>query len=175
MFNGKAIRIVAVESDHLKSFLCWTYRPDVIESAFFGDPYPWTFNRAESWLEEILKDSRTRLFSILENKDDKLVGEIILQNIDWRNRSARHAIIIGEPDWRGKGIGTEAIQLSVGYAFDGLNLHRLEADILEHNQAALKAYLKAGFSVEGIRKKAVWRSEGWANVVVVAMVREECK
>ena len=60
-----------------------------------------------------------------------------------------------------QGYAAEALEAMVALAFEGLNLHRLEASIMPRNAASLALARKCGFSEEGrspryIRINGVW-------------------
>jgi RimJ/RimL family protein N-acetyltransferase len=70
------------------------------------------------------------------------------------HRTAELGIVIGEPDCRGKGYGTEATRLILDYAFSALGLHNVMLRVFAYNEAAIRAYLKAGFKEIGRRREA---------------------
>jgi hypothetical protein len=55
--------------------------------------------------------------------------------VDHRNRSATFGILIGEPECRGKGYGTETTRLMLDYAFTALGLHNVMLTVFEFNPA----------------------------------------
>lgn len=107
---------------------------------------------------------------MLTRPEGRLIGEVGLQRIDWKNRLAHYAIIIGEPDARGRGYGAEATRLALGYAFGDLGLHRLDALCLAENAPALRALEGAGFRREGVRREVVWRGGAWHDLVLLGAV-----
>jgi RimJ/RimL family protein N-acetyltransferase len=62
-------------------------------------------------------------------------------------------LLIGERAYWGRGIATEVISLVARYAFDELRLHKVTAGCYSINRAAIKAFEKAGFVREGLRRK----------------------
>ncbi len=76
-----------------------------------------------------------------------------MQGIDYRNRSATFGIVIGEPDARGKGCGTETTRLMLDYAFTALGLHSVMLTVYEFNLAGQRAYTRAGFRPFGRRRQ----------------------
>jgi diamine N-acetyltransferase len=95
-------------------------------------------------------------FTIYERATWRPVGNTALHRIDHRNRTAVFGILIGEPDARGKGYGTEAARLMLDYAFTALGLHSVMLTCAEFNQAGLRAYEKAGFREFGRRRQCRW-------------------
>ncbi|MFL1427339.1 MULTISPECIES: GNAT family N-acetyltransferase [unclassified Nocardiopsis] len=67
---------------------------------------------------------------------------------------AEYTIALGEPAARGKGVGTEATRLVLDYAFHVTGLECVYLTVLEPNTAAIRAYEKAGFRRQGVRRNA---------------------
>src|SRR4051812_30852536 len=67
-------------------------------------------------------------FAVTVEGDDTFRGEIVLNDVDEFVGSANLRLAMG-PQYRGRGYGTEGIQLVLGLAFDGLGLHRVELDV----------------------------------------------
>src|SRR3989344_5940061 len=83
------------------------------------------------------------------------IGNVKLEPIDLNKKTAVFGILIGNPAYRGKGIGTEATNLVVKYAFEDLQLHDVELGVIAENMAGGRAYEKAGFVVEKIEKGTI--------------------
>ncbi|SCY44249.1 ADP-ribose pyrophosphatase YjhB, NUDIX family [Paenibacillus polysaccharolyticus] len=96
-------------------------------------------------------------FALRTLEDNRFLGFVAIYRLEWNNRSAQLAIGIGEERDRGKGYGSDALALILRYAFHELNLNRIALDVIEYNEAARRAYLKAGFREEGRHRAAVLR------------------
>ena len=81
--------------------------------------------------------------------DDTLIGFVALFSIEWNNGVGTMAVGIGNPDYRGKGYGADALFLILRYAFAELNLHRVGLDVISYNSAAIRAYERAGLPKRG--------------------------
>lgn len=95
--------------------------------------------------------ARTLCVCLLETRE--VVGFISLYAI------VRHALQscvlgywIGKP-YAGKGYMTEAVGLTLRYAFTTLRLHRIEANIMSTNAASIALVRKCGFRMEGVSKR----------------------
>ncbi|WP_442971546.1 GNAT family N-acetyltransferase [Romboutsia sp. 1001216sp1] len=75
----------------------------------------------------------------------------------------------------GKGIGSWVIKKTRDFAFEKLNLHRLELDVYSFNHRAEKAYLAAGFKREGVLRDAVWNGKEYADDILMAILEDEWK
>ena len=102
-----------------------------------------------SWIENIVKDSKSKNFNIVELNNDELIGSVGLAHINWINRSAVLGVFIGDEKYRNNGYGTEAINLLLEYSFRYINLHSIRLELLDINERAHKCYLKCGFKDMG--------------------------
>lgn len=98
------------------------------------------------WYERTQKTDRT-MFSLL-TKDHELIGHGGLVDIDREKGSAQLRITIGNPEYWGKGCGTEATRLIADHAFTVLHLPRIFLRVLKENARAIRSYEKAGFQRE---------------------------
>ncbi|MEV6924773.1 GNAT family protein [Dactylosporangium sp. NPDC051485] len=91
--------------------------------------------------------------AIVDNHSAACVGEVVLNEWEPANESCNFRILIG-PQGRGRGLGTEATSLMLRYAFTVLSLHRVGLEVYAFNPRAQRAYEKAGFKVEGVKRDA---------------------
>lgn len=96
-------------------------------------------------------------YAIHECPGDRLVGLTTFSALDPDNRSALLHITIGEHDAWGRGLGTETVELMLDHAFTTLRLHRVALSVFAFNGRAIRAYEKAGFTLEGRLREAIWR------------------
>jgi RimJ/RimL family protein N-acetyltransferase len=73
----------------------------------------------------------------------------------------------------GKGLGSEAVALALGYAFDVLKLHRVSLRVVDYNLRAIRAYQKCGFVVEGREREAAFVDGIWRDDVMMAVLDRE--
>ena len=123
----------------------------------------------ESTTGDIYKDGQLRL--IIEETSNPLttnpltsnpltLGCIDLFDFDPRNRRAAIGMYIA-PEFRGKGVGQEALRLLEDYAFGHLHLRVLYAVIATKNTACTALYRHAGYSQSPLPK---WTLEDDANI-----------
>ncbi|MBD8059883.1 GNAT family N-acetyltransferase [Cellulomonas sp. JH27-2] len=111
-------------------------------------------------------------FAVTANGDDSFRGEIVLNEVDEGRRCANLRLSMG-PTYRGRGYGTEGIQLVLGFAFDGIGLHRVELDVLSINARAKSLYENLGFRVEGRKRDAYRDGDGYCDAIVMAILEDE--
>ena len=97
------------------------------------------------------------VFGIVLAEGDRLIGNVGLMNLDAVNGTAEIGAFIGDAPLRGKGLGTEAMALLLGYAFDILNMGNILLRVYGYNGRARRAYEKLGFREMGRRRGALRR------------------
>jgi ribosomal-protein-alanine N-acetyltransferase len=110
------------------------------------------------------------LFRLL---DGALVGGIGLSNV---RRGVAETGSLGY--WTGErfarqGYMTAGLRLVLGFAFERLKLHRVEAACLPHNGPSRGLLLKTGFREEGYAREYLCIDGRWQDHVLFAMLREE--
>lgn len=80
--------------------------------------------------------------------------------------------MIGKTYWN-KGLGREAERLMLEYAFNTLNLHRVEAYIYKTNPRSLAVAKKVGFREEGILRKREYLNGEYVDCMALGILKEE--
>ena len=116
---------------------------------------PWTTSQEKRKHETVTSRQGSEIdFAIYERASERPIGVTGI-GVDYRNRTGEFGIIIGEPDARGKGYGTETAQLMLDYAFTALGLHNVGLTVHAYNLAGIRAYTKAGFKQFGRRREKI--------------------
>jgi RimJ/RimL family protein N-acetyltransferase len=103
------------------------------------------------------------MFTARESPGARAVGHIELMRIDRAQRSGHVArVLIGEPDCRGRGLGTEMMRLLIAHAFGPLELATLTLGVFTFNASAIACYRRLGFvPVEGPPLTRAFENESW--------------
>lgn len=104
--------------------------------------------------------------------EDRPIGFLGLTNIDPVSHSANISGGIFR-EFRGNEWSLRAWEAGTDFAFEMLNLHRINAEVLENNVAAFKMNLNLGYSLEGKKRKAVYKSGSYLDSYVFGMLRED--
>jgi diamine N-acetyltransferase len=102
--------------------------------------------------QQDIYEARQLRLAICREKDFRAIGLIDLFDFDPRNHRAGIGIIIKNADHRNHGIGSEALELLIKYAFTKLNLHQLYANIDVNNDPSIALFTKFGFEKIGVKK-----------------------
>lgn len=111
---------------------------------------------AEKLLAEIHEYFRQKtLFQwgiALKCEEDKIIGTTTLFRLDEQSRRAEIGYILNRAFW-GNGFAGEALTALLNFAFEKMNLHRIEADIEPRNTASVKTVERLGFQREGLLRE----------------------
>jgi RimJ/RimL family protein N-acetyltransferase len=99
--------------------------------------------------------SKGHTYAIIDQQTDMLIGNCGLVSWDQLHGTAEVGIFIGNPDYRDKGVGSEAMQLLCAYAFDYLNIKSLFLQVFSFNERAYHSYEKVGFKRIGLWRKSL--------------------
>ncbi|GAB2906169.1 GNAT family N-acetyltransferase [Streptomyces heilongjiangensis] len=133
---------------------------------------PYDSERLRTWYGNRGEQTDRLDLGIVDRASGELVGEVVLNEWDEPNRSCCLRILIG-PAGRDRGLGTEAVRLTVGHAFERLGMHRVSLYVFTHNPRARRAYEKAGFVAEGVERQTLWQDGEWIDAVRMSILAPE--
>ncbi|MGB5952173.1 MAG: GNAT family protein [Ornithinimicrobium sp.] len=110
--------------------------------------------------------------SFVIDVDGAAVGSASLFGYDPLVQHAEAGISL-VPAVRGQGIGTVAIRHLVDFGFVRRNLRRIHLQAIASNAAAIRAYQKAGFVIEGRQRQHAWVRGGYEDIVLMGILRSE--
>lgn len=139
-----------------------------------GSKEVYTKEEVETFFLRSLEDD-DRYFFLIIAPNGRIIGESIINEIDWNLHSANFRIGLYQLTERGKGIGTWATEATRDFAFEKLRLHRLELDVYSFNPRAEKVYLKAGFKREGVLRDAIMDGNEYADDILMSILEDEWK
>ena len=120
-------------------------------------PYPYTIKAAEAWISSQKNIFPLQNFAIKVNA--KLAGGIGCKpQPDVNCKSIEIGYWLGEDFWN-KGIATGAVKKMTDYLFATFDVVRIFAPVFEINKASMKVLEKAGYHLEAIHKKAVFKND----------------
>lgn len=102
-----------------------------------------------------------------------MIGYAGLSGISVTNQSGEYFLFIGEKALWGKGVGTAVTKQIVHLGFTSHQLNRIMLTVSELNMGGLKAYLKAGFVVEGRLRQAACRQGLFHDKIVMSVLKAE--
>ena len=104
--------------------------------------------------------------------DDRVIGTCTLHHLEWAHGRAEVGYALGRA-WWGQGWMLDALGRLVRYAFEELDLRRLEADCDPRNDRSLRLLERLGFRREGhLRERFVAGSEVQDSILLGLLRRE---
>jgi ribosomal-protein-alanine N-acetyltransferase len=117
-----------------------------------------------------IRDEIAHPFFVFRESDEILLGSCILSNI---RRGVAQTATLGY--WIGKryarrGYMTDAVRAAIGFAFDELGLHRLEAACLPANEPSRRLLARTGFREEGYARAYLKINGRWEDHLLFGLV-----
>ena len=136
-------------------------------------PRPLTRDRFNARLGRTADDEGPEAaVSFVIDVDGAAVGSASLFDFDLFARHAEVGISL-ERNARGRGIGTAAIVQLVEFGFARQNLRRIHLQAIASNTAAIRAYEKAGFLIEGRQREHAWVRGAYEDIVRMGILRSD--
>lgn len=167
MLEGRQIRLRAFEANDLDAEHAFVNDFETLQSMISGIPFPSSMSDEQQWMSQQTSYTRGEYQFAIEDFEGYLVGRCGVIRLDWKNRIADLAIMIGTP-YRRRGYGREAMGLLCDFCFQEMNLHKLKVSVLAFNEAAIRCYEGCGFTREGLLRQEIFRAGQYRDVVVLA-------
>ncbi|WP_313816980.1 GNAT family protein [Citricoccus sp.] len=136
-----------------------------------GGQAPWSVDElAEIYGRWSVAEDRI-VWAIEEVATGRIVGESVLNDLDGGNLSCGFRIWISGA--RDRGLGSEAVELTLRHAFEDQGLHRVSLEVYAFNPRARHVYEKAGFSLEGTLRGALLFDGGWVDAHVMGILADQ--
>lgn len=135
--------------------------------------YPYSSAQAEEFIRATYGD-RTRVVLAVEDKESRQhIGNLALQSINFVDRNAEFAILMGNKSFWGKGLAKEASTLLVRHGFVALNLHRIYCGTQE-NHSGMKKLAEALFmKSEGVCRQARFKDGAYRDICLYAVLASD--
>ena len=178
LFEGKLVRLAPINHDidpQVESR--WTHDLAFLRSMDRKLAMPLSVAQVKKKYEAIEKevDETKRLFhfTIRAKEDNRLLGYVRIEWIEWTHGTGSLRLGIGDPLVRNQGYGSDALQLILRFAFMELNLYRLSILVGEDNPDAMRFFTRFGFIEEVRRRKAIHRDGQEWDLVHLGILRDE--
>jgi diamine N-acetyltransferase len=177
MIYGERIRFRAPERTDIPRFVNWLNDPDVRRG--ISQYLPFSIVDEEEWFDKMLSQPQYEHPLVIEvcktgeAEEWISIGSIGFSTIDWRNRCSEFGIMIGEKAYWNQGYGTEAVKLLLKHGFETLNLNRVFLRVFDNNSGAIRAYEKAGFTLEGRLRQAEYQQGQFLDTLIMGILRSE--
>jgi RimJ/RimL family protein N-acetyltransferase len=149
--------------------------------AAFQDPvmHQWHVRAADSqeevcgWIAEwqrAWEQERSVQWAVADEADDRLLGRVALREVVLGDGMAEVAYWTAA-EARGRGVAARATRALSRWALDEIGFQRLELLHAVANEASCRVARKAGFALEGTKRRALLHPDGWHDMHLHARVR----
>ncbi len=173
LLHGSRVRLTALSPDDLPTIARWYEDVGFMRLYDARPAVPKTEAALARWLEEVGKAENTLAFAIRPVEGDDLIGTLELDGILWTHGVCGIGIAIGDRANWGQGYGTEAAGLALAFAFDELNLHRVQATVFSTNERSIALFEKLGFRREGVFREFLHRDGERYDMVLYGLLEHE--
>ena len=145
------------------------------EVSRFISPPPTTveaFERFIAWTHRMRTAGTYACFAVTVQGYDAAIGIFQVRELEPGFDSAEWGFAIGSPFW-GTGVFQEGAELMLEFAFETLNVHRLEARCAVPNGRGNGALKKVGAVQEGVLRKSFLRNGQYLDQVLYAIVEDD--
>lgn len=168
---GKKVVLRAMELEDCELVRGMFNDPE-IEAMVTGWAFPISRFAQEQWYRTHYNDTDNYRF-VIESLDGTALGIATLTNIDWKNRCALHGMKLARRNDGHKGFGTDTVMAIMRYAFDELQLHRLNGSWFSYNIPSKSMYMKCGWKEEGIQRECVFKGGKYRDIIITGILESD--
>lgn len=153
-----------VSNDVNGPYAFWLNDPDITFYNSHGR-FPMSVKMLMEYVNSVEVSKVNLVLALIAKDTNKHIGNISLQNIDWIDRNAEIAFLLGDKSYWGKGIMFEAANLLINHGFNVLNLHRIYCGTSSENIGMQKLANKLNMKKEGLRKEAIFKMGQYFDII----------
>lgn len=170
ILESKYIRLRALEPKDLNLLFLWENDRENWRISNTIQPYSRTaLTQYIESVGDIYSDRQLRL--IIESKDNQeALGAVDLFDCDFKNKRAGIGILVANDKNRGKGVGSDCLELMIDYVFNTLTLHQLYCNVLMDNPESLALFEKYGFKKAGIKKDWIYHEGTYVDECTMQLI-----
>lgn len=173
LFKGERLILTAIRESDMAIIEKWMNDVHFLRHYDMLAAVPQTDHQTKKGILEMAESSNGYLFAIRKREEEELLGITGLIDIQWTNQVGTFFIGIGHTVDAGKGYGLEALLLMLDFAFNELNLYRVQLNVISYNERAIRLYEKAGFRREGVFRELLQRDNQRFDLYLYGLLRSE--
>ena len=169
--TGKTIYLRGLKEEDLSGgYVSWLNDTEVCQYNSHH-VFPYSVENVRSYIRESSQAKNALVLAIILKQSNRHIGNISLQNINYINRSAEFAVLLGDKKYWGKGIAKEASRLIVEHGFKELNLNRIYCGTSADNIVMQRLARFLGMSKEGVRRQALYKHGRFVNIIEYGLLK----
>lgn len=124
-------------------------------------------------LERMQSGDEPHGLMIIESAAGQRLGALELTLVSRHSNLCQLRRLMVSPEARGRGVGLEALRLACRQAIEEHGRHRVQAEVYSDNGASTRLFERAGFTREGVRRRAYWRRGQWLDGILFGLLADE--
>ena len=139
----------------------------------------WNPHKSVGYTKEYLRYVHSRYalgdfydWAIIDLESRRMIGTCGFTSIDTANNSAEIGYVLN-PEFHGRGLGSEAVARILDFGFGELELHRIEARFMQENIRSRRLMERVGMTFEGFRREAVLVKGEYRTVGICSILCKE--
>lgn len=179
LIQGQRIHMVRFESQHLHdpAYYRWLCDQNVVRyigraELINGISFP----EITDYVEQLWTNKYCNFFAVFNSVDDKFIGTAKVNSLTERGLRrdiADVGIMIGEREYRGKGLSSDILRATSVFAFDVLNARKLSAGAYAINIPVIKAFLRIGYKIDGTLRQQLQVEDRYCDHVLMSCFKDE--
>jgi RimJ/RimL family protein N-acetyltransferase len=172
MLTGEMVTLRELRKSDAPSLLAMIATAEV---ARFISPPPTTvegFERFIEWTHRQRAAGTYACFAVVLGGTDTAIGIFQVRQLEPSFGTAEWGFALGSAFW-GRGVFMDAARLTLGFVFDTLGVHRLEARAAIKNGRGTGALAKVGAIKEGLLRKSFYKDGEYLDQSLWSILRED--
>src|SRR3954467_14786976 len=144
------VRVAPLTLAAASQMFAWMLDPQVSDN--IGLTRAPSLEKTQLWIRQALEENSAWPYAILWNQAH--VGNVVFDQIDPHLSMTRFSVYVGSPEARGCGVGLSGMYCAIREVFHNRGIHKVWLTVHVENIAAIRAYQRLGFQVEGVLRDA---------------------
>ena len=177
MIKSKNFGLRAVEEKDLEKLRDWRNLTDFRKN--FREVRELSLTDQKNWLRSVNDAKQNNfMFSIIDLKNNQVIGACGLLYINWIISSADFSFYIGKDELYidNKGIALEIANLLIDYGFNNLNLNKIWMELYEFDYKKINFFTKEfNFLVDGKLRQNCFEDGKYYDSLIISLLRSDYK
>jgi len=174
--SGERVELRDFSPAHLDDprYAGWLADPEVVKTIYRLEYLlPCPPEEIRDYASRLMRSRNDGFFAIHWREDGRFVGTLRIGHIDWRAGLGDIGILVGDRDFWGRGIATEAVALACDHSFRYLSLRKLTGGTPATNTAMCRCFERLGFRREGTLRRQLLLGGEFVDHALYGLFRDE--
>lgn len=173
LFEGKLVRLRAVEPADWEFFQRWTLDSEVARNDFMIE-FPQAHDLGRAWAEtESRRGARNDEFRfVIENQAREAIGSLNTHSCNPRYGTFMYGISVLVEQQR-KGYASEALRLLLRFFFEEKRYQKVNAEVYSFNEASIRLHEHLGYTLEGRLRRMVFSQGVYHDALNYGLTADE--